>query len=110
MVKLAVASRFRDSRFSLVGSLACAVIVLLLASHELRPVLEPGHDHGSAMIAGLCFVVLGVFVPLIVAAAPPRQASVVPVLSTAPILPTPARPLRKASARASPVWLQRFRN
>lgn len=108
-VKLPVASGLRGSRVSLVGSYACAVVVLLLVSHELRPVLEPGHDHGSAAV-GLCFVVLGVLVPLIVAVIPPRPASVVPVLSTAPLLPAPARPLRKASTRASPVWLQRFRN
>jgi len=97
-----VASGLRGTRGSLVGSFACVVVVLLLASHDLRPLLEPGHDHGSATIAGLCFVLLGALVPLIVAATPPRPASVVPALSTAPLLLTPARPLPKASARASP--------
>jgi len=109
-VKLAVASGVRGGRASLVGALVCVVVVLLLAGHDLRPLLEPGHDHGSATIAGLCFVVLGVLVPLFVAATPPRPAIVAPVLPIAALLPTPARPLRKARARASPAWLQRFRN
>ncbi len=48
-----MASGLRGTRGSLVGSLVCVVVVLLLASHDLRPLLEAGHDHGSAMIAGL---------------------------------------------------------
>ncbi len=106
----AVASGLRGNRASLLGALACVLIVLLLGGHDLRPLLEPGHEHGSAALAGLCFFVVGVLVPLIVAAIPPRPASSVPVLSTALLLPTPALPFRGGDARASPAWLQRFRN
>ncbi|MGH3031185.1 MAG: hypothetical protein ACRDNE_10555 [Gaiellaceae bacterium] len=96
-------------RASLAGSLACVVLLLMLVGHDLRPVLEPGHDHGSATVAGLCFVLLGTVLSVLLAA-PPRPAIVVPVFAPVPLRSAPARPLLARSARASPAWLQRFLN
>jgi hypothetical protein len=109
-VKPAWLGGLRGLRASLVGSLACGVVLLVLISHDVRPVLEPGHAHDAAMLAGLCSVVLGLLAPLFLRAARPGESrlAAVPVLTTSCSTPMPLR--SDARSRASPASLQHFRN
>jgi hypothetical protein len=99
----------RSIRASLAGSVACLAVLLILVGHDARPLLEPGHAHDAAMVAGLCFVAVGTLAVLLGASPSPRPATVVPRLVPAIIRLRRDRP-PDGRARTSPASLQRFRN
>lgn len=94
---------------SALATIACVVVLVALLGHDIRPIVDARHDHGSAL-ASLCFVLVGLAIPLLVPAPPHEGTRGVRVLGlTLPHASPDPRP-REASARASPAWLQRFKN
>jgi hypothetical protein len=93
--------------------IALAVVAFGLAgflAHDLRERAEPGHEHVAHDVPGLCLLVLALVVPLVARAPATGPAVGVPGTFTRRESACPVSGLALGGARASPAWLQRFRN
>jgi hypothetical protein len=96
-------------RSSRLAAVVCSLLLAALLAHGLREAIELGHEHSVEGALAVCFVFATVLVPLALSLAPLRERRRVAAAGLAPqpaevFAPHPCRP------RASPAWLQRFRN
>jgi hypothetical protein len=96
-------------RWGALAAIACSLLLAALLAHSLREAIELGHEHVAQGALAVCFVFATLLAPLALSVAPPRERprEAVPNLhpeGTYLLAPIPRR------ARASPAWLQRFRN
>jgi hypothetical protein len=96
----------RRSRFAV---LVCSLLLAALLAHGVHEAIELGRDHSVEGALVTCFVLATVFAPLAFSLAPPKER---PPVTAAGLVPRPADILtpRACRPRASPAWLQQFRN
>jgi hypothetical protein len=96
----------RRSRFAV---LVCSLLLAALIAHGVHEAIELSHDHSVEGALVTCFVFATVFAPLALSLAPPQER---PPVTPAGLAPQPADILAPHACRprASPAWLQQFRN